>query len=787
MTTTELIPFEFDAQRIIELFAKQIYQSPLALLRENTQNAFDAIRQRIHREGDGFKPEVRITITPVEVTVADNGIGMTSLDLREHFWKAGSSSKNNNEARAAGVVGTFGIGAMASFGIADALTVQTQSSITGERSYSHAEKAKLSLKEDCVELRRLDSEPSAGTVVTAHVSSNFHVNVDQAREYIKSFVSLVDIPIYANGELVSQQAIEAAVPMVPVAWQTNFVDRRIGSRLTADAKFVMSNNADVWLELTRLVWSGNPLAGRIVLRSGISTLRAFRSGFGLANASVSSAYQFGGVVDLLVLEPTAGREAITVDGVQFLQSMMVEVDSFASEILSTRDECDLSTPFMSWAARHNRVDLLGRLKATVVPDDRVSLADLAMITAAKPILLYEGADSGIIKLHATEESPVLVLARSNPRRQCEQLYIGSKIKTEKISDSPTVKHRKSRDKLDLAESAFAFRIETILDLDYFLKSEVSFGEISHGQPLLAQRQGEQVLLTFNREGQAVKILFDLFEQDIAAFAGMAKDFVRNVVFPKVADYVPSSTRQGAEAFLKAIRKSRELFEYGDHDLGNLPQIWEDQREGRITVDKAVELSKMAVRTNVQYVELGATVQASQVVGDVIQNEQALQVASPDQTFSEAEMAPAPAITRIEKESAAKLLLIEDNEPALRRYRCFLAISDRVREEMGEFFLQPHKTTVVWGGQKTLFIFLHHSEQFGLYYDLQTREPIEAPAGGGSFPTATIILKNRIFIPIPNAIDRSFVPHAGEMKRFEVRADIIRTEIEDDDIRRRLEP
>ena len=95
--------------------------------------------------------------------------------------------------------------------------------------------------------------------------------------------------------------------------------------------------------------------------------------------------------------------------------------------------------------------------------------------------------------------------------------------------------------------------------------------------------------------------------------------------------------------------------------------------------------------------------------------------------------------------------------------------------MGEFFIQPHRTTVVWGGQKTLFIFLHHSGQFGLYYDLQTREPIEAAAGGGSFPTATIILKNRIFIPIPDAISRSFIPVAGEKKRFEVRADIIRTE------------
>jgi molecular chaperone HtpG len=682
---------------------------------------------------------------------------------------------------------------MASFGIADAITVETQSAITGERSYSHAEKAKLSLKEDCVELRRLESGPSAGTVVTAHVSPKSQVNVGKAREYIKSFVSLVDIPIYVNGELVSQRSIETVIPVMPTTWQTEFIEHKVGPRLTANVKFVMSNNADVWLELTRLIWSGNSLAGRMVLRSGISTLRAFRSGFGLANASVSSAYQFGGVVDLLVLEPTAGREAITVDGVQFLQSIMVEVDAFVSEVLSRRDECDVSTPFMTWASRHNRIDLLGRLRATVVPGDRPSLAYLAAITVAKPILLYEGSDPGIIKLHTSEESPVLVLARANPRRHCEELYIASKIQVLKISDSPAVSNRKSRDKLELAESALAFKIETILDSDYFLKSEVSFGQISHGQPILAQKQLEKVLLTFNPEGQGVRMLLDLFEQDIAVFGGMVKDFVRNVVFPRIADYVPSSTRQGAEAFLKAIRKSRDLFEYGDHDLGNLPQIWEDQLEGRITVDQAVELSKMAVRTNVQYVEQSATVQASQVVGDVIENEQALHVTSSgqddqddraDQAFSEAETAPAPAISRVEKESPAKLLLIGDSEPTLRRYRCFLAISDRAREEMGEFFLQPHKTTIVWGGQKTLFIFLHHSGQFGLYYDLQTSEPIEAPAGGGSFPTATILLKNRIFIPIPKAISRSFVPQAGEMKRFEVRADIIRTETTDEDMRNR---
>ena len=71
--------------------------------------------------------------------------------------------------------------------------------------------------------------------------------------------------------------------------------------------------------------------------------------------------------------------------------------------------------------------------------------------------------------------------------------------------------------------------------------------------------------------------------------------------------------------------------------------------------------------------------------------------------------------------------------------------------------------------------MHHSGQFGLYYDLQTREVVEAPAGGGAYPTCSIALKDRLYIPIPDEIRASFVPASGERKRFEIRADILRTE------------
>jgi molecular chaperone HtpG len=79
------------------------------------------------------------------------------------------------------------------------------------------------------------------------------------------------------------------------------------------------------------------------------------------------------------------------------------------------------------------------------------------------------------------------------------------------------------------------------------------------------------------------------------------------------------------------------------------------------------------------------------------------------------------------------------------------LTDRVREEKGDFFLQPHRTSVVWGGQKALFIFEHHSGEFGPYYDLQTQGPISEQSGGGSFETCTIVMKNRMFIPIPPSV------------------------------------
>ena len=120
----ENIRFKIKLDRILEVLCSQIYDSPLALLRENVQNAYDAILMRQHIDNsETYKPQIDIRIDMNQLTISDNGIGMNSETLKKNFWTAGSSGKNNNEARAAGVVGTFGIGAMANFGVCSELKV----------------------------------------------------------------------------------------------------------------------------------------------------------------------------------------------------------------------------------------------------------------------------------------------------------------------------------------------------------------------------------------------------------------------------------------------------------------------------------------------------------------------------------------------------------------------------------------------------------------------------------------------------------------------------------------
>ena len=757
MPADRKIAFKVEFSRILSLLADQIYQSPLALLRENTQNAFDAIRMR-QASGQKFTPSIELSVTGVDITVADNGIGMTPEEIEENYWYAGRSGKNTAEAREAGVVGTFGIGAMANFGIADELIVESESAVDGTRTRSSVRKADLSTDTKGITVTNVATTGEPGTTVQAHLDPDHRIDVAEAKAYLRDFVEFVDIPVDFNGELLSGATHRSALPSERSAWTERREGVSFAGIITGDLELLGMASGEFRCVIENVRSStgvGSP--GSLVLIQSRNSIRTMRSGFGLAGVAMQSRYQWGGIVDLPFLRPTAGREALDAESNQLLQQLIGAIDKRVSPIAAAHVESFANDGFLQWVISTKQFRLCGPLEVTPRPGETTER--LESVVARSGVRYYGGRDASVISTYASEDEPLIVISRRSPRRDCEIGYLRS-AGVDEVDISPRVIEELPTTEQSYAHTALATRVARILEEDYFLGAEVRFGSLSGELPLLVTETKVPVVIYLDSHSTAVAPLLALYRDDFNAFSPFVKDFIRSTVFPRVSKLVPSSTRQGAEAFLRHLRHNREWFEYELDDKADLEDIWEELRAGRLTLSEAAQRLTDIERSVVE-VSRAATAPVSSVVRDIADEED--EVDAPDPLLAR------PAIDRREEATTARILT---SETPVNGYRCFLSLSDRVQREKGDFFLQPHSTEVVWGGRKVVFVFQHHSGQFGLYYDVLCPGLVGEASGGGPRATSTILSRDRTFIPVPDEIAETFLPEAGERKRLEVRCDIL---------------
>ena len=427
---------------------------------------------------------------------------------------------------------------------------------------------------------------------------------------------------------------------------------------------------------------------------------------------------------------------------------------------------------MNWVVSNSRYDLCDWLRIGTDEDERLELGTVKA-DVDREYRTYSGTDRGLIEQLSSDESPLLLIARYDPRRRCQREYIQRYCAghVSEIRDEPQVTETLPESGYSGSEYGILFRIQSILEKDYLLPSDVRFGHISHRVPVFAEKPDGRVIITVERDLGAVEMIVGLYENEYSAFGAMVGDFVRGVVFPRISRYVQTSQTHGTQAFLQMIRRRREAFEYERDDITEIPELafWDDVRNDRISIADAIKRTMAASRSDVQVLDSTSAASMGDVLPDVAANQVAIEK---DSQSGELALEALPAIIRSDVSCGAKLLTIPVGEPELAGYRCFLALGRKAREDKAEFFLQPHTTSIVWGGQRVLFIFAHRSEVYGLYYDLESRTLISSDPSGGRYPTCTIFLANQVYIPIPAEIQSCFLPAEGERKRFLVRDDLL---------------
>ena len=326
-----------DFPRVLETIASHIYDNQFAFLRENLQNAIDAVRIQASRDGcpvsSGYRIDVCIDGNTCKIK--DSGNGMTKEQLKQNFWTMGASGKHTEEAKRAGCIGTFGIGGFANFGVCDQLTVVSRTVnclVTHETSLSKSEFSTLEGQLPTVKYKETDRLTTNGTIVIGVAPVEF----DNRRllEYIKQFVANVEEPVYFEGTKISDgRRRTIGDNYTPI---TDIVDDRIGS-VHFSYRLYRDEGASLAAELINGSESNKEidLSGFVRLENG--GVRAFKRGFKICEVSINSRIGISGWFDSDLVKPTAGRDTVNAESLAKITQIFRRVEERARQLV-VRDE-----------------------------------------------------------------------------------------------------------------------------------------------------------------------------------------------------------------------------------------------------------------------------------------------------------------------------------------------------------------------------------------------------------------------------------------------------------------
>ena len=326
-----------DFPRVLETIASHIYDNHFAFLRENLQNAIDAVRIQASRDerpvGSGYRIDVCIDGNRCEIR--DTGNGMTKEQLRQNFWTMGASGKHTEEARRAGCIGTFGIGGFANFGVCTQLTVISRTVnclVTHETTLGKEEFNTLKGQLPTVKYQETDRLDSNGTIVIGVAPVEFDKN--RLLDYIKQFVANVEEPVYFEGTRISSgRKTTIGDNYTPI---TDIVKDRIGA-VWFSYRLYKDEGASLAAELIDASESDKRIdfSGFVRLENG--SVRVFKRGFKICEVNINSRIGVSGWFDSDLVKPTAGRDTVNAESFSKLTRIFRAVEDRARQLV-VRDE-----------------------------------------------------------------------------------------------------------------------------------------------------------------------------------------------------------------------------------------------------------------------------------------------------------------------------------------------------------------------------------------------------------------------------------------------------------------
>ena len=495
------VGIEFES--VLKAISKQIYDTPHAFIRENVQNAIDAVRIQALRDGrdpDDELYRIKVTVEERTVTVRDNGVGMSRANLEDYFWTIGSSGKRGREAREAGCVGMFGIGGFANFGVCDSLQVTSQDaeSSTGTETRLSADDIRdAGIAIPSVTVGSSDAATPRGTIVVGELSTT--PDAEELRTYLRSFVRFVPIYIEFNRKKISQQQFSEGEDQENLTAIDGGMGEWRRGDMVVEGRLWEDRGHTLVAAIEKLRRGNDRVAVKGRLRFENGSIETFKRGFKLCTTQVPTTIGISGRLDSDVFTPTAGRDSLDAGTSTLLGQLGAMLEEIAVDtVLDSPERIAQHTRIFRFINSRGLFHKLDNVPVRLADGSEASLADVKRWANEGQVGVFFGTTQkhALNQVMQAQGHVVVQLSSDRFRRAAERSYLEQYCRAkpfEGIIDCTEV-----YDSLSRFERIFLSEIEQNVARSYEIKNfTLVAGCLTEDIPaFVKERSGSQTILIF---------------------------------------------------------------------------------------------------------------------------------------------------------------------------------------------------------------------------------------------------------------------------------------------------
>lgn len=724
-----------DFKHVHKTISEHIYETPLAFLRENIQNALDAIRMQAHSEGkspgdEGY--EITIRVTESECVIRDNGNGMSVDDLRKYFWTIGASGKRGQEARDAGCVGMFGIGGFANFGICNMLTVTSKKEDQAIGTLTRLTEDEINNSTTEFPIVHVEDSQDAdprGTVVTGQFKSP--ANVDELRNYISSFVQYAKERVSFNHDLISQAdyfkpaQLENLTPITPEGTQWTKGNVELTGQLFRD-----KSASTVIARITGLRVDSKEVRFQAYLRMNNGAIDVLKRGFKLCATTIHTQIGISGRIDCDRMSPTAGRDSLNSQSTALLQTVANCLEGVVvAEILKSKELLSQHPRIYRYVIQKGWIEHLGKAEVSMA-DGSTQLLESIRESASNGVGVFFGSHQkeALSQIMQARGNLVIILPNEQHRGSAVKSFLTSHCRAKPFSG--IVEFQELYQNLDRFERVFLSELEMTIQSEFDVR-DVKFtaGNLTEDIP---------IYLSDTRGIGPIEIAVDVRHPDIAK--------LRKLEFgPLLYSLIGSFCREYLGLALR--KQSPKFFGSGAINLDSLEkkrsELWVLVKDDIHTVSRAAK-RQVVRRSDVHTITAGGGGGS----GNHEKNEQPL-VKNP------------------------KVLHIQGDEEFAAILGYYLRIPDPATKAFGDVIKQYDNRGIVWVGNKVIFNAsdgISSAFQFELRLDhvITTNvDGVQSMEGAQQTERSIQDINDGLYFPIPAVLESSLVPQDDGEIRIEV--------------------